>query len=345
MTEAALSPIFDKRSDRVSVMEQRLYAYSPFGILATTALVFVLFAGTYLLATLFDGYNPFPFVGGEFTISDQARGALALSLLIATPLGLQRFARIKDREDMTRNFRLSSNFEQYMSGPGPSFALRGATIFGVVFGTVAMLTFLPHPHTNSLAYIWFFIATIVVSVLFARGVAMTRAGNLASRRYIDDDLKVDLLRVDQLNLIGRSAARTALIWFGVSAVMCLFFASDGITVFTVLLVLGSVGLGVAIFVATMSRVHHKIRAVKEHELERVRVQIENLRNEAHADASAAQRLHGLIAYETRISAVPEWPFDAPTALRVGASALILTLPWFGQAVAGTLVEHLGQVFH
>jgi len=32
-------------------------------------------------------------------------------------------------------------------------------------------------------------------------------------------------------------------------------------------------------------------------------------------------------------------------MRLGASALILTVPWFGQAVAGTLVERLGQLLH
>ncbi len=301
MSDAALSPAFDARKDRVAVFEQRLFAYSPFGIFVTTALVFVLFAGTYLLATFLDGHTPFPLVEGEFTISDEARGALTLALLIATPLGLQRFARVKDREDMTRNFRLganmdSSNMEQYMVGPGASVALRATTIFGVLFGVVAMTTFLPHPRTGSLTYIWFFIATVVVSALFARGVAMTRAGNKGSLRFIDEDLQIDLLRVDQLNMIGRSAARISLIWFGVSAVLCLFFTSDGITLFTILLVLGSVSFGIAIFVATMDRVHQKIRTVKSHELEGVRTQIDKLRGEAHLDASAAQRLHGLIAY-------------------------------------------------
>jgi hypothetical protein len=30
-------------------------------------------------------------------------------------------------------------------------------------------------------------------------------------------------------------------------------------------------------------------------------------------------------------------------MRVAGSTLILTLPWFGQAAAGVLVEHYGQL--
>jgi hypothetical protein len=208
-----------------------------------------------------------------------------------------------------------------------------------------MFTFIPHPPMRSFTFAWFLIATIVLSALFARGVALTRAGNRATKRFIDSELEVDLLRVDQLTLVGRSAARTALIWFGVSAVLCLFFTSDGVTLFTVALVLGSVGMGVAIFVATMGHVHRRICDAKAHELERIRSRIETVRNEAHSSADAAQRLHGLIAYETRIAATPEWPFDQTTAVRVGASALIVTVPWFGQAVAGTLVERFGHLLH
>ena len=31
-----------------------------------------------------------------------------------------------------------------------------------------------------------------------------------------------------------------------------------------------------------------------------------------------------------------------TLVRVGASALILTVPWFGQAVAGYMIDHLAH---
>jgi hypothetical protein len=336
-----------RRLDRSSYFEQRLFGYSPFGTLVTSICIFALFAGTFLLASALDGRHAFSFARAELIIADDARGALTISLLVAVSLGLQRYARLKDIRDYAKQyaqFRRSNNATQF-GALAPDRGIIAATVFGVVFGTAAMFTFIPHPPIRSFSFAWFLLATIALSVLFARGVALTRAGNRATKRFIDSELDIDLLRVDQLTLIGRSAARTALIWFGVSAVLCLFFTSDGITVFTVALVLGSIGMGIAIFVATMSHVHRRIRDAKRAELERIRSQIEAIRHEVHASADAAQRLQGLIAYETRIAAAPEWPFDQPTAMRVGASALILTVPWFGQAVAGTLVERLGHLLH
>ncbi len=101
-------------------------------------------------------------------------------------------------------------------------------------------------------------------------------------------------------------------------------------------------LGVWVFLRTMEPVHRKIRAAKAAELEHVRDQIDSVRPAANSNADAAMRLQGLLAYETRIAAVPEWPFDETTLFRVGASALILTLPWFGQAIAGYAIEHLAR---
>jgi hypothetical protein len=54
-------------------------------------------------------------------------------------------------------------------------------------------------------------------------------------------------------------------------------------------------------------------------------------------------LQGLLAYEARIMAVHEWPFDQTTLMRVGASALILAVPWFGQAVAAFVVERFADI--
>jgi hypothetical protein len=350
MSDATLRAMADheRRLDRASHFEQRLFGYSPFGALVTSSAIFALFAGTFLLASVLDGHHAFSLARDQLTVADDTRGALTISLLVAVSLGLQRFAHLKDREDFVRHYAL---VKRGYSGERDRWVrpldweIPTATLFGVIFGTVAMFTFIPHPPVRSFTFGWFLLATVALSTLFARGVALTRAGNRATKRFIDSELDIDLLRVDQLTLIGRSAARTALIWFGVSAVLCLFFTSDGITLFTVALVLGSIGMGIAIFVATMSHVHRRIRDAKAHELERIRSQIEVIRHEVHASADAAQRLQGLIAYEARIASTSEWPYDQTTAMRVGASALIVAVPWFGQAVAGTLVERFGHLLH
>ena len=350
MTDAAIPATLDseKERDRHSYLEHRIFAYSPFGTLATSLLIFVGFAVAFVAAMSIDGRAIYAVVRGEFSLSDESRGALTLSLLIAVSLGLQRFARLKDLEDCLRYASsLKHNTESAMAHRrlAPANGLSVATGLGFLFAIVAMFTFIPHPPFKTLSFAWFLVTTVAVSVLFARGVVQTRAGAKALRQFIDAELVIDLLRPDRLTIVGRSAARAALIWFGVSAVLCLFFTSDGITLFTVLLVLMSVLLGMAIFVTTMGYMHKRIRDAKAVELEHVRTRMERLRHEAHESGDAAQRLSGLIAYEGRIAAAPEWPFDQTIAMRLGASALILTVPWFGQAVAGTLVERLGQLLH
>ncbi len=52
------------------------------------------------------------------------------------------------------------------------------------------------------------------------------------------------------------------------------------------------------------------------------------------DTAAAGRLPALLAYETRIERVSEWPFDSPTLARFGLLLLLPLLSWLG----GALVE-------
>jgi hypothetical protein len=190
--------------------------------------------------------------------------------------------------------------------------------------------------------LWFAFATTLLSILFSRGVEQTRAGSRAYGRVLDAELKIDLLRIDTLSVLGRTAARSALIWFVVSAVACLFFVGGDLNWLTIGLIVSCGAMGIGMFVNIMSRVHHKIVAAKAAELEHVRRQIDAMRATMHADDQAATRMHGLLAYEKRVFDAQEWPFDQSTLVRVGASALILTVPWFGQAIAQYVVEHLSH---
>src|SRR5258706_14045190 len=103
MSDAAILGTDFRTLDRKSYFEQRLYAFSPFDDLATTFCIFAAFAVAYFLAATFDGRGALSFARNGLTISDEARGALTLSLLVATALGLQRYARVKDRQDVTRH--------------------------------------------------------------------------------------------------------------------------------------------------------------------------------------------------------------------------------------------------
>jgi hypothetical protein len=189
---------------------------------------------------------------------------------------------------------------------------------------------------------WFTFVTTFMVILFTRGVEQTRSGSRAYARLLASELRIDLLRTDTLAVLGRSAARSSLIWFVVSAVACLFFVGGDLNWLTVLLIVACAAMGIIQFVIAMSRIHRQIMQAKAQELEHIRCQIEMQRSAMTTDDHAATRLHGLLAYEKRITEAPEWPFDQTTLLRVGASTLILTVPWFGQAIAAYVVDHLSR---
>jgi hypothetical protein len=105
---------------------------------------------------------------------------------------------------------------------------------------------------------------------------------------------------------------------------------------------GTLMLAVAIasLVLPVRGVHQRIREQKKAELDRVRAAIQGDRSSLVDSGIASQAdavsLADLIAYETRIENVREWPFDAPTMLRF---ALYLAIP-LGSWLGGAFVERL-----
>jgi hypothetical protein len=341
-----------KRAD--IYFEQQIFVRSPFGAFATACGIFLLFVGSFALTASLAGARFASVSGDGLVLPQDTRSALVLSLLLATVLGVQRYAHLKDEEEMVQNapFLRSGTAVDYFGQGAGNLSRRVAvmTALGVVLGLFVSLVLNRHgsisrPATLSPVFYWFTLSTTFLCVLFTRGLEFTRTGARASKMFIERELVIDLLRIDRLSMVGRSAARVALIWFAVSAVSCLFFVGGVSLAAVVGLLVVSLAMGIGIFVLTMENVHRRIKAAKTAELEHVRAQIDSVRHDAHANAESATKLQGLIAYEARIAAAPEWPFDQTTAMRLGASALILTVPWFGQALAGSVIEHLGQVVH
>ncbi len=338
------------QSDRKAYLEQRLFVWSPLGTFGTALCVFIILGGSYTAAALLSGGALIVRSGHEWVLFHPARSALLLSLLIATVLGIQRYARIHERADFmafASVLKGGVNDAGRIAGLTPDHTgLVRSNIIGLAVGLVLFWTsVLPvaPPAQTVATYLWFAPITVLTALLFARGVSLTRAGARSMRETIDNRLIIDLLRIDRLSVIGRSAARGALIWFVISAVVCLFFIGADIDAVTIALLFGCAAMGVWIFIATMERVHRKIRAAKAAELEHLRSEIDGLRPRATADAGVAQCLQGLLAYETRIAAAPEWPFDQTTLVRVLASVFILAVPWFGQAIAAFAVERFADI--
>lgn len=333
-------------TDRRAYLEQRLYVLSPLGTFATTVAIFAVLTGTFLLAAMSEHVV---LLAGNGHVASPARMAFTLALLLCTALYLQRVTRMRERLDRDAFAAVLKpgalerrNLVQLTPGEA---RLGRSTLIGVIAGLALSwpmygASIFAANQVPYATFAWFLAVNTLLIASFVRGVELSRTGSRATAEAIDNDLVVDLLRIDTLSVWGRSAARFALIWFGVSAVGCLFFVDSGLTAFSVSLVASFLALGIWMFVRPMERVHHKIRAAKSAELERIRGEIDQVRPAASIEPNAAIRLQGLLAYETRIAAAPEWPFDQTTLWRVAASALILAVPWFGQALAGYVIERM-----
>lgn len=336
-------------SDRKAYFEQRVFVLSPFNTFVTATLLFLGVAGSFALIAGIEGLNIVTTAPDGMTIDNRARIAFILSLMLATVLGIQRHVRVRERGELALAATIYrdglSTMRRIAALTPPNAHLGIASLAGLLLGgIISWLAFVRDPAfaSHPLILCWFSIVVTLLTMSFTRGIELTRQGSKSGVAAIESDLVIDLLRIDRLSFLGRSAARFALIWFTIGAVSCLFFVSNGITKFTVSLIAVLLLIGALTFFGMMERVHRRILIAKQHELERVRTQIDFVRSEALADAGAAQRLQGLLAYEARIAAAPEWPFDQTTLVRLCASALILTLPWFGQAIAAYLIEHLGS---
>jgi hypothetical protein len=339
-------------TDRHAYFEQRIFVLSPVGTLPTALLIFVLLAGSFLVVWAMSGR---PFVGienGKLAIGTVFWLGLWFPLMLATVVCLQRYMRIKQHEDAAQYAAvLRGGWESALrlaELTPRGLRLGIANVIGFIGGAcVSWFFYVASASQNLTAHpamlIWMSLATIILVMSFTRGVALSRAGNILMKITIDDELVIDLLRIDRLAVVGRAAARPSLTWFTISAVILLIFIGGGITPFTVSLLVACAAMGIWVFVATMEQVHRKIRTAKALELERLRGEIDALRARAADDVDASVKLQGLLAYEARIAAAPEWPFDQTTLVRVGASALILTVPWFGQAIAAYVVDHLSHI--
>lgn len=333
------------KSDRGAYCEQKLFVLSPLGDVATALLCFLIPLAIFGIIVWSERAGMLA-AAASGNVAQPLRTAFALSATFATALYIQRYTRIRERAEyqaFEQSFSPGAMTRHEIAHFTPRAArLPLATIAGLVFGVLVSIPLYMKYLSTPTMFGWFLVMTTLLSMAFTRGVELSRAATRRSNQAIAQDLKVDLLHIDRLSVWGRSAARFALLWFAVGAAACLFFLDSGINIFTVSLVFVFLAMGVWVFLRTMQPVHRRIRAAKNGELERVRNDLDRIVPAAASDAAAAAQMQGLLAYEARIEAIAEWPFDQTTLYRVCASALILTVPWFGQAIAGYFIEHLGR---
>ena len=156
--------------------------------------------------------------------------------------------------------------------------------------------------------------------------------------------RVDLLESASLDPFGRQALEMAVLAMILPSLFALLVSDRGFAEIVGFLALVAVAVGATAFLLPVQGIHRRIRREKQAELLRVR---DALRGDGAALAKSGLAAFAgragpadLLAYEARIHAVREWPFDLSTLARF---ATLLLLP-LGSWLGGALVERFVSRF-
>jgi hypothetical protein len=152
--------------------------------------------------------------------------------------------------------------------------------------------------------------------------------------------RVTLGDIAPLAPFARAGLRIALLWFvGTSLASVLLVDTDSPMLVASILVV-TTGIAVASLLAPSRGVHERLRDAKRQELGWLRVEIARASSALRrGDERGAMQLPALLAWEARVAATSEWPFDAGTAVRFGLFLLVPVGSWLGGALVERLVQH------
>src|SRR5215470_6529810 len=191
------------RADVGTYLEQRIFALSPFSWVTTSLLLYAGLLCLYAGVAFLDRAPLVVQAASGFGLEPRARLAAILALIACVGLGLQRYSRIKDCEDgsaMSEVMMSGTPFAMRLARPMPSkLKLGRATILGIAVGLLlTVLLFWRSPDIglthHPLMFAWFAAEILLLVVLFARGVELSRAGGEGARVVIQKYLNIDLLR-------------------------------------------------------------------------------------------------------------------------------------------------------
>ena len=187
---------------------------------------------------------------------------------------------------------------------------------------------------------WVGLSNGLLFALIGRAVYLSSVNRRVRARVSREIKKIDLLDRRSLAPLARPGLRNAFFWAGGSSIASLLALDMHRTWPLFVIIAGTLLLATLALVGPVRGIHQKLREKKRSELARIRERI-RLAKESTLELSgdrgeAAAQLPGLLAYESRIEGVSEWPFDTPTLVRFAALVLLVTGSWLG----GAIVERL-----
>lgn len=325
----------------IAPLEARPWGPFWMGVLLTAVLSAVMLAWwavNGLWSTLFDPEQ-------AFGLSRDGRSHLVLNVLLAFVVVCAGWARRRAIEELPAlhsESRLSAGEIEEIARSGyerpPGFALLiipAAVMVGafMIPATSSDIRGFLRPSTWDLHLVWALGVNVAIFAAMFDSAHRIRRQRRVLERITDSIPRVDLLDRSRLAPFGRIGLRGAFVWVGASSIAStLTWGAERVGPLFAVLSLTLVFATLS-FLRPAALVHRRLRDAKRAELERVRRRVEDAKESAlSADVPGAALLPGLLAYEARIEAVNEWPFDTPTLFRFGALAVIASGSWLGGAV-------------
>jgi hypothetical protein len=150
--------------------------------------------------------------------------------------------------------------------------------------------------------------------------------------------RVQLGDIAPLAPFARAGLRLALLWFVGTSLASLLLVDAGAPVLVASILVVTTAIAVASLLAPSRGVHERLRDAKQQELGWLRAEIVRASAALRSgDAPGAAQLPALLAWESRVVAAPEWPFDTSTWLRFALFLLVPLGSWLGGAIAERMV--------
>ncbi len=288
--------------------------------------------------------------GDPRSLTSATRRDLVIICLIAFMLVTRRFESRRAREDLPRLRLLTRCSEAELAGiVAPSTAGHARRRIVEAVGALVGVAIIPASSQDpafifrkevwDAGLVWSVLANAFLFALIARAVYGTFASRGVAERITREIVEIDLLDRSVLAPFARQGLRRAFFWAGGSSIASLL-ALDLERLWALFAI-----LALTLLMATLAllepvrAIHARLAEAKRAELARVRAEIQRVKEaalEPHRAGTGADALPGLLAYESRIEAVSEWPFDMPTRLGFGALVILAAGSWLG----GAIVERL-----
>jgi hypothetical protein len=340
----------DVTPPRAQLIEVRLHALSPLGPIANAAVFAFVVYGFYLVIATLTG-QPILETGadGRAQIDELTWTAFVVSLIMAAAATMPALAARQWRASLddvvatldARGAALALDMTQgrlRSQARGAAIALFAGVAGGVVFNGWLMTNagLMPAEYFRSTG-LWFAIIAPPLFGLGARSALLLRSDNKDMVALVTDHISVTPARFEALQVYGRLALRSALVWLIMAAIIGLFFVfSSPFAVSIGALALSLLASAYA-FASTIRPVVQITSQKRREALDEVRAQIEAEAQSALTTSGAPGRLSDLTAYEAWLEKRPGWPVSAPVTRRLAVYGLIPILAWFGAAAAQLLV--------